>query len=120
VNLDDFQTDTQVESTSPKTGEVVKVYFNGDDIFSVAHAPANEWTYDVVLRSDDGDVVLTGVRPSNDRPSVDIRPASPGTPVFAAYRGDEVLLSFIEQVYFEDCSSERPGIVSAVRRALGI
>ena len=117
--------DSMVSGSKPRDGVVARRYIGNEPAAVGQAALADNVTYDVIVRFDGGDQVLERVAPSNDRPEVEIYPASPGSPVLIHWWGDEMRFSIVEQPKYEDCAStpesQRPeSIISRVLRSLGV
>jgi hypothetical protein len=117
--------DSMISGSKPRDGVVARRYINNETVSGDRAGLADDITYDVIVRFDGGDQVLERVAPSNDRPEVEIYPASPGSPVLIHWWGDEMRFLIVEQPKYEDCESTpesaRPeSIISRVLRSLGV
>ena len=117
--------DSIVSGSKPRDGFVAQRYINNETVSGDRAGLADDITYDVLIHFDDGDRVIPKIKPSNDRPAVEILPASIGAPVTIHWRGDIMVFSIVEQPKYEDCESTpesaRPeSIISRVLRSLGV
>jgi len=103
----------------PRDGVVARAYKNGDPVvFANSFGPASGYSYDILVHADIGDITYEGVGPANDRPTVDIRPASPGSPVLISYDGDDPLFVIFEQPYYEE-ACDTPAAATAQGSLIG-
>jgi len=63
------------------------------------YGPASSITYDIILHTANGDQIVEGVVPANERwdDEIDTRAAKPGTPVGIVYRGNVMLFVIPEK-----------------------
>lgn len=111
----------------PRDAIVSAVYKNGEPISSEdVFGDASQFTYDVLVHTDQSDTVYERVSPAMRRPSVEIRPAFIGSPVFVSYSGEDATFVIFEQPYYEEAcdtpaaATAQGSLIGGLLRVLGL
>ena len=75
------------------------------------HAMADQYSYDVAVRFDQGEVVFNNARPFNPRPMVEVEPYPRGQLVIGVIdgyvaNGFGIAFIFNEREWYDDCDGE--------------